>query len=965
MVFSIYLQSGEGIGFMRISACYIVKNEAAVLARSIESLQGNVDELLVVDTGSTDDTVALARRYGAKVLQYTWQDDFAEARNFAIDQAKGDWIVFPDADEYFAADSGCRLRQVIEQNAQARALLIKRLDIDADRNDEVLAALFVLRAFQRRPELRFAGRIHEELRDRGGDIREAVYVPESELQLLHTGYSASVNRAKAERNLKLLLTELAETKQPGRLYGYLADAYFGLDDHEKAMRYAQLDIAQGRRPVTYASRSYRILLPLLAANPNRWQQRRQTAAQAAQTFPELAEFHAEYAECLAYAFDYEGALQEAGWALETFDAPAGIEASAFTAEQAALLHQRMTLWQCIAARMGSLKLTACAIVKNEAAEIGRWIENARVYADEILLVDTGSTDGTRDIAEQAGVRVLDFTWRDDFAAARNFMIEQAGGDWIVSPDADEYFAQPEHIRAFMAEMDVTQPQADAVMVISPNIDADCNNQEINRYPVVRIFRRSEGLRYVGNVHERLWRAQGEMNLFTEKYRVLLMHTGYSTKRVMRKIERNLALLQQDIRQNGEQPRHYSYLADCYFGRKEYDKNLHYALLAIDSPLQTVGVNSDMYQEALESMRELGYPLQEQLELAQRAIAAFPLLPDFYAYEGMILCADRQPGEGRQSLERARELFEEPRDQSGESTMAHNIMAKVYGRLGLLYELEGNAKMAEQNIRKALQLEKYNEEVLTQYADLCQQEKPEVFAASLAEFFSGERQDMEYLMRWAEKSGFAALYQYYAGQVQQRFGTRQELLELYALAERGEQEKLSDAVLGKAIVQVQQLFVSLLMLVDRSDMQELWERSLQMLPASLQQLLQRYHGGSERLTSSAADGFQSMLQAVLTWCGPEQLVRYVRLALDFDWQTVYKTAQKLYAEEKWEAAMVLYQEIPADSAVVTAVFWHDAGVCLYRLGQPEAAKECLENAKSLGAADRDIEAYLTWIGEAEA
>ena len=87
---------------MKISACYIVKNEAAVLARSIESLQGNVDELLVVDTGSTDDTVALARRYGARVLQYIWQDDFAEARNFAIDQAEGDWIVFPDADEYFA-----------------------------------------------------------------------------------------------------------------------------------------------------------------------------------------------------------------------------------------------------------------------------------------------------------------------------------------------------------------------------------------------------------------------------------------------------------------------------------------------------------------------------------------------------------------------------------------------------------------------------------------------------------------------------------------------------------------------------------------------------------------------------------------------------------------------------------------------------------------------------------------------
>ena len=949
---------------MKISACYIVKNEAAVLERSIASLRGCADEILVVDTGSTDDAPQIAARCGARVVSHAWQEDFAEARNFALSEAKGDWIVFLDADEYFTPETAGNIRSVIERSQEAQALLVQRQDIDADQGGRVMAALFVLRIFRNSPALRFMGRIHEELRENGQDVSHMAAVSPQELQLMHTGYSASVNRSKAERNLQLLLREMAETTVPERLYGYLADAYFGLDDREKAMQYARLDVKQGRRAVTYASRSYRILLPLLAENGNSFRERRETAAQAVAAFPELPEFHAEYAECLAYDFSYEDALCEARKALEVFAVPTGLEQSAFTQEQAELLKKRMLLWQQILQRMKTLRISAGVIVKNEAEEIGRWLDNAKVYSDEIIFVDTGSTDGTQEIARQHGVQVRNFQWVDDFSAARNFLISQASGDWIVSPDADEYFARPEILRAFLAEMDITQPAADGVMVISPNIDADCNNQEINRYPVVRIFRRRVDLRYVGNVHESLWSPRGELSFFMEKYRILLYHTGYSTRRVMRKTRRDLELLLKDIAANGEKPQHYRYLGSCYFSLKEYEKALHYDLLAIDAPVQSVGVNSDMYYEAIELLRILKHPLEEQLQLACRAIGQFPLLPDFYASQGTILCAMHRLEEGRASLEKARELFEHPQDQSGEATMGRNIMSGVYCRLGRFYVLDGNQEGACALMEKALALGKYNAEALTIYADAAGETVPERLAARLDSFFASDRQDTEYLMHWAEQGGFVGLYRYYAGLMEKKFGCRDELLDLYQLAEAQRWPELDAAVVQRAAVQIPELFSCLIHLqaAEEDTAAGLLERSWKLLPDSLQHILLRLAGKLETLQPDDFDGFKSMLPAVIRYDTAAQLLDYAALALDFSWPETNEIAGQLFDQEQWTAALSLYQEMPADSSVVTDGFWYRTGICLYQLQEREAAKECLERARDMGSAEKDIPAYLAWLEE---
>ena len=87
-------------------------------------------------------------------------------------------------------------------------------------------------------------------------------------------------------------------------------------------------------------------------------------------------------------------------------------------------------------------ISACVIVKNEEKNLPAWLDGVKNIADEIIVVDTGSTDKTVEIAEKAKVNLYRFEWIHDFAAAKNFALSKAKGDWIIFLDADEYFDKP-------------------------------------------------------------------------------------------------------------------------------------------------------------------------------------------------------------------------------------------------------------------------------------------------------------------------------------------------------------------------------------------------------------------------------------------------------------------------------------------------------------------------------------------
>ena len=203
-----------------LSLAMIVKNESRCLARCLRSIRSAVDEIVIVDTGSTDGTLDIAKEFAARISHFDWVDDFSAARNFALNHAIGDWILVLDADEFAGEALTKEMREFIQGQPA-----IGRLKVISDfrqNGRELRSQSFVSRLFPRGAH--FQGRIHEQI---------VSPLPRVNLQgeLWHDGY---LETKKSDRNIQLLLAELErEPESPYFLY-QLAVEYTSLSKPEKA-----------------------------------------------------------------------------------------------------------------------------------------------------------------------------------------------------------------------------------------------------------------------------------------------------------------------------------------------------------------------------------------------------------------------------------------------------------------------------------------------------------------------------------------------------------------------------------------------------------------------------------------------------------------------------------------------------------------------------------------------------------
>lgn len=196
-----------GIG---VSACLIVKNEAAHLDRCLSSLSGFVDEIVVVDTGSSDDTVSIAERYGARLGSFEWCQDFSAARNVALGMASQPWILWIDADEEIVSGSEAMWQEALIRPHFAGYMLriVNFLESTGERTEFVHTPV---RLFRNHASHRFEGRIHEQISPslvaQGGRIASL-----SAVTLNHYGYLPDLmaDRQKVQRTLEMIARELED-----------------------------------------------------------------------------------------------------------------------------------------------------------------------------------------------------------------------------------------------------------------------------------------------------------------------------------------------------------------------------------------------------------------------------------------------------------------------------------------------------------------------------------------------------------------------------------------------------------------------------------------------------------------------------------------------------------------------------------------------------------------------------------
>ncbi|MFF2889991.1 glycosyltransferase family 2 protein [Paenibacillus sp. NPDC057967] len=261
---------------IKLSLVMIVRNEEKVLARCLNSVLTVVDEIIVIDTGSTDSTKEIASGFGAKIFEYEWQEDFAAARNYGLEQTTGQWVIVLDADEYILNDCGDTIRTFISERQSIGRIRITNKFVGE--NGLAFSNVYIKRLFP--AHCRYVGSIHEQI---ASDLPSEII----DVNVFHDGY---YNTNKSRRNIDILTKELSNHPQDAYYLFQIAKEFNALKEHNRVFDYLSkaYQLMQGNEPfapnivVDYmysvnATRNFEIGLKVI----NEWQE----------TLANFADFH--------------------------------------------------------------------------------------------------------------------------------------------------------------------------------------------------------------------------------------------------------------------------------------------------------------------------------------------------------------------------------------------------------------------------------------------------------------------------------------------------------------------------------------------------------------------------------------------------------------------------------------------------------------------------------------------------
>lgn len=219
---------------MKLTLSMIVKNEERFLRGCLESVKGLVDEIVIVDTGSTDSTKEIARSFGAKVYNFEWCDDFSAARNESLGNSTGDWILYLDADERIDKSYHAKIRKLIS-GGKADAFLLQLKSKIGTREDAQYHLVSYPRLFRKIKGVAFSGEVHEQITNSLTAVGARIL--QSDVIIDHLGYAQddAVILEKARRNHRLLLSQLQKGKNHGYALYQLGQTEIILGEVEKGL----------------------------------------------------------------------------------------------------------------------------------------------------------------------------------------------------------------------------------------------------------------------------------------------------------------------------------------------------------------------------------------------------------------------------------------------------------------------------------------------------------------------------------------------------------------------------------------------------------------------------------------------------------------------------------------------------------------------------------------------------------
>ena len=269
----------------RLTVAMIVRDEADLLPDALRSVQAVADEIVVADTGSSDQSSQIAAAHGARVVSLTWNDDFAAARNQTLEHVQGDWILWLDAGERLDAEHASALRQFVDQQADAGCAYLLMIQVPPETPEGEPEQVARVRLVPNRPDLRFEGRVRESLHVA---IAKADMRMEMTPWCLHrtaAEHDIQRKRQKAQRNMRLAQLEHGAGSREPRVLLTIGDVYAVLNEWPQARRYYREAIQHAGRGSTEMLEGYYGLITAFGSSADDREAQLGACVEATAVFP--------------------------------------------------------------------------------------------------------------------------------------------------------------------------------------------------------------------------------------------------------------------------------------------------------------------------------------------------------------------------------------------------------------------------------------------------------------------------------------------------------------------------------------------------------------------------------------------------------------------------------------------------------------------------------------------------------
>ncbi|MBC9783739.1 glycosyltransferase [Heliobacterium chlorum] len=468
-----------------ISLCLIARNEAEHIGRCLSSARDYVEEMIVIDTGSSDATIEIAQAMGAKVFLEPWQDDFSFARNKSLEKARGNWILVLDCDEELEEASATELINITTASAYEAYYLqiVNRIGSTL----EICSP--TVRLFRNKEQYRFTGRIHEQILPSLYKARGTNCVGTSSLKIIHYGYDPSKTHihAKIQRNLQILENYPAKDR----------DGFFWYNKGSEYLRLGQIEeaLSSFEQSLQLTSSLQQGYVPFLI--------KKLTAARMAL---------GRYADALSHLTDYQkvfkgyrdlrylegmchyhcGRYSQAYEIFESYLASSDSlqypSETPFHGTSPAVFLDNVKKQRAFNSK---LDITICIIGHDAVNEIGRCIQSIHELGEQVIYVDMGSLDETPGRAKQFGATVLQVPRTTPIVDARKKALAQAKGKWILMVNTNETLCAEG--RKKISQLVATSDADGYIFKIESMLPGNPSIPRLTRKGMCRLFRKSETL----------------------------------------------------------------------------------------------------------------------------------------------------------------------------------------------------------------------------------------------------------------------------------------------------------------------------------------------------------------------------------------------------------------------------------------------------------------------------------------